>query len=601
MVKDIFLALFALLVLSGCKVPDRQSLQTDLLWKEWRTAEQHSYQQQSETKPFGLGHKKKAGKSYPSIMQKQPGEIRFYRRIGRNAVLSVSASVSKAMRADAKLIVESDFPDSLRREYRIRPGRRHLVHLNSFEQRIVRITFASRDGKLAWINPVLEQTPDSVVEPPEGLEAFRKRHRDDNVLIFLFDATNASHLSCYGYPKSTTPVMDSIAAEGVLWNNAIAQASYTIASTGSLFTGLYPSAFSMKYDQGVLQDSFKTMAEAFHESGYATALFTANPNASPLFGYGQGFDVTNQLYGNRKSAWETPVFASEFVEPVTSWLDSVRHRRFFGYVHFREPHDPYRPPPEYIVRFGGDPGFRSHHENFEELLQAPAEDRKKIIAAYDGGLNYVDEQLGKILNHLKKRNLDNNTITVILADHGEAFWEHGNFDHYYTLYNEVIRIPLILRFPGEGNLKGIRKHEVVGSIDLFPTFSSLFGFSQKGLHFNGRSLLPLLSGGSGSRERFLLTRTDKQTYSLRSQMFHLIDYSGDDPREDELFYLPKDPAERDNLAKGHPIVTSFYREQIRKQLKTISERRSRMPVKERKAVIDKQTEEQLRALGYVNK
>ncbi len=122
------------------------------------------------------------------------------------------------------------------------------------------------------------------------------------------------------------------------------------------------------------------MAEAFHESGYATALFTANPNASPVFGYGQGFDVTNQLYGNRKSAWEAPVFASEFVEPVTSWLDSVRHRRFFGSVHFREPHDPYRPPPEYIVRFGGDPGFRKQLKTISELRsRMPVKERKAVI------------------------------------------------------------------------------------------------------------------------------------------------------------------------------------------------------------------------------
>jgi len=598
--KGILLSLFILLILCGCKSSDRQSPKTDLLWKEWRTAEQHSYQQ-SPQKPFGFGYSKKAGKAHPSLMQKQPGEISFYRQIGSDAVLSVSIHLSKPERLNARLIVESDFPDPLRRRYPLQKGKRLRILLNAFQGRTVRITFEGRNAGLIWANPTLEQSGDSMVDQPDEPAAFRKRHRNDNVLIFLFDATNASHLSCYGYSKPTTPVMDSIATNGVLWKNAFAQASYTIASTGSLFTGLYPSAFSMKYDQGVLQDSFKTMAEAFREAGYTTALFTANPNASPVFGYGQGFDLTNGLYGNRKSAWETPVFANEFVDPVNRWLDSVRNHRFFGYVHFREPHDPYRPPPEYIRRFGGDPAFRGHYENFDEILRAPEEERKKIIAAYDGGLNFADEQLGKILGHLRKLGIDDNTIIVILADHGEAFWEHGNFDHYYTLYDEVIRIPLILRIPGENSLKGTRREEVVGTIDLFPTFCSLFGFSKKNLFFHGRSLLPFLTGSTSARDRFLLTRTDKQTYSIRSQIFKLIDYSADDPREDELFFLPADPMEKKNLAMTNPIVASFYREQIRSEQQRISEFRATLPGQEQKAVIDRQTEEQLRALGYLNK
>ncbi len=425
----------------------------------------------------------------------------------------------------------------------------------------------------------------------ERLRSFRNNHQNNNVVLFLFDATNPAHLGCYGYSKPTSPVIDSVAADGLIWENAIAQAVSTLPSTGSLLTGLYPEAHGMVIKRRVLPGSFKTMAEHFRESGFRTALFTANPNASPLSGYDQGFEKVWNLRQGRS------VSADEFVEPFKDWITQVQSQRFFAYLHIREPHWPYNPPTEYVARFYDGPPF--HLAELHPFQIPPADKQQQVLAAYDANLAFADAQLGKMLDYMRLLNLRNNTIIVILSDHGEAFWQHGKQGHNHFVNEETARIPLIIRFPDEPEWKGQREPAVVGSLDLLPTFADIFSFSRKGLAFHGQSLLPFLLGKAIPAGRFRLTQTSSQSlYAIRSDQFKYILHKKDVRAKDEFFHLPSDPGEQKNMIQDYPISSAYYRIQLQKVLKELKPLRK--SASEREAVIDKETEEELRALGYVN-
>ncbi|HET6267424.1 MAG TPA: sulfatase [Acidobacteriota bacterium] len=572
--------------------------QTINLWEDFRQAEQTCFEDSCDSPAFKARQFLFQGKRRPVLVQQSAGSISFYVELKRQPSFSYSLVLpKKGQRVKTGIVVETDFPTSLRHEYDAREA--NTLDLTPFEGRIVRLTLlaggpqSDLESSMMWVNPIIEQEGEPMRATVDRSQTFRERHRKDNLLIFLFDAGSAPHFGCYGYPKNTTPVIDSLARDGVMWQNAMTQAVSTYISTGSLFTGLYPDAHQVLKPHDALWDRFKTMAECFQEGGFQTALFTSNPNASPAKGYDQGFD----------SVWfprPGPISADQFVPVVTSWVRKHASQRFFGYVHFREPHAPYAPPHEFRARFDKHP---DDPLPAYEMYTAPRtkEEIGRIVAAYDANLAFADSQLGRILEALRNIGVDHNTIIVVLADHGEGFWQHGIQGHGHDVHAETARIPLILRIPGETHLRGIRKSEFAGNIDLLPTFLDLFALSQKGTLLNGESLLPILLNNA-SRTRPLFTQTAGQdAYALNTPLFRFLYYPKDDDRDNELYSWRDDPEEQHNLIERYPILASFYRVQLRKEMMRIRTQRPEIPESQKRhAVIDTETEESLRALGYVN-
>jgi len=572
------------------------------LIKDFPYAQQVDYVQQKDA-PFVREFGRIEEKKFESLIQKQPGSISFPLHLYGKPVLKYSIQFQERNTSDLEvgLSVESDYPEKTVRHFQPLLNQVNAVDLSEFAGRVVLITLSARSrnpdglgGTVTWVNPVIEQATPKTTINADQLQPFRDRQKGSNVLIFLFDAAGASHVGAYGYSRPTTPVIDSIASDGILWKNAFSQAVSTRASTGTLFTGVLPGVHKVLKKPTILKESFKTMAECFQEVGFETALFTANPNASEVAGFGQGFRYSWNL---RKGG---VVEANEVVPFVKRWLDQVKDRRFFGYVHFREPHEPYTPPAGILARFTSEPDFRLPY--FEAYVPPPDKAGiQKVITAYDANLAFADEQFGLIIQHLKQTGLYENTILVVIADHGEAFWAHGKQGHNSQVYEDMIHIPMIMRFPRSPELKGVRPEQLVGTIDLFPTFADLFQFSKKGIHLSGESLISFLVQGRKEPDRMMVSETSSQdAYALRSREFKYIHYRSDAGKA-EFYHLLSDPGEKRNVIGEYPALSSYYRSVLLNLLdenKVLASRLNAGP--EATAVIDAETEEELRALGYVN-
>jgi arylsulfatase A-like enzyme len=588
--------LLALIFFLSCRASGERRMVH--LYDDLRYAEQTDQHGARSTDAFEKTQSTIQGKFYTALIQRRPGAICFHVVVPKQSVLRYRLDLVGHSNPAPEVVVESDFPHPLRREFDPSAGSWMDIDLAEFQERAVSITFRTgggpdfpRDGSLTWIDPILEYREIPSKNLSYQLARFRERHKRDNVMIFLFDAASALHMGCYGYEKNTTSVIDSLARDGMLWSNSMTQAVSTITSTASLFTGMYPETHRMLEADNMLPEGFKTMAECFHEAGFHTALFTGNPNASPVMGYGQGFDT---IWFPRPG----PIFASQFVPEIASWTRRVRGGQFFGYVHFREPHHPYTPPPEFLSRFSSNPFLPL--PPYEKFRAPSAQDRERIIAAYNANLAYGDAQLGRILADLKAQNLFDNTIIVVLADHGEGFWQHGVQGHGADVHAETARIPMIVHFPREKGLRGVRRKEIVGSIDWLPTFLDLFGLSVKGTRVDGRSLLPILAGSPDSRP-FLLTGTAyRNAYALNTTEFRFIYYLKDRKKPGELYRQPSDLFETHNLSETYPILASYYRAALLREMERLGRSRPEISNTARKAMIDEEIRQELRALGYVN-
>ncbi len=338
-----------------------------------------------------------------------------------------------------------------------------------------------------------------------------------NVLLIVVDTLRADHLSTYGYARPTSPHLTQLAAQGTLFENAIAPSSWTLPVHASLLTGLYPHEHHVDNSGAVMGWDNPVLAAEFRARGYRTAAFSAN---TLLFcrrrGFGRGFihfeddfqslgsSFAQTFYGDLikhllfRLQWKRDLFGRRRAEQINQhalrWIDGG-HRPFFVFLNYMDVHDPYRPPEPYLHRYTKmrDPGSRAseHWEWFEHLT---VQQRQGAADAYDGAINYVDDHLQELMQDLKERGLDGNTLVVITADHGESFGEHGLMAHGSSLYRELIHVPLILWEPGKIPA-GKRINTPVSLTSIPATLLEEAGEAEHP-HFPQPSLAGLLSGGA---------------------------------------------------------------------------------------------------------
>jgi arylsulfatase A-like enzyme len=322
-----------------------------------------------------------------------------------------------------------------------------------------------------------------------GFAAEASAERPPNIVLVIWDAARADHLSAYGYPLRTTPNLESIASEGVRFDLCIVAAPWTLPSMASLFTGLHPRDHRVDSGNFSLSEEIPTLAERLRNAGYATAGYTANPWVGDFSGLSRGFDEFQEV-------WRTPdtsrnddgaEITNEWIE---DWLELTGDgaRPFFLFALYLEPHFPYRPPPAYRDRFAPpdlDPAILSrvqawhHPREVGYVLQAPdhevsPDEFRAMRALYDAELFYVDERLGELTDILRRRGVLDNTILVVTSDHGEHFGEHGFMDHKMTVFEAVVRVPLVIRFPPKLP-KGERVSALVQNVDLAPSLLAWAG------------------------------------------------------------------------------------------------------------------------------
>ena len=328
-----------------------------------------------------------------------------------------------------------------------------------------------------------------------------------NVVVIVVDTLRADHLSGYGYSRQTSPNLDHIAQNGVLFEEAFAAASWSLPSHASLLTGRYP--FEHGAEKGPLNERYLTIAEAFRDRGYRTGGFSAN---SFFFcrrmGMGRGFihfdDYSGSLtqaavrtcYGRYLEAFlnrlDLKIFpvrrtAPEVNSSFLRWINVKPQTPFFAVLNYFDVHDPYFPPQPYRTRFSKlkDPGGIIDESLASHGLPSTPDQLQGEIDAYDGSIAYVDDQIGRLLAELKKRNLTNNTLVVITSDHGESFGAHGLFIHGNSLYRGQIRVPLVFYWPSKIP-EGLRIPRPVSNAAIPATLLDLTGNG-------GKSQFPIAS------------------------------------------------------------------------------------------------------------
>ncbi|NNL66168.1 MAG: sulfatase, partial [Myxococcales bacterium] len=362
----------------------------------------------------------------------------------------------------------------------------------------------------------------------------RPAGRPPNVVVYLVDTLRADHLGVYGYERPTSPVLDRWAAQSVVFDRAYAPSSWTRPSVVSLLSGLDPIRHGVEDRLDVIPDDVRLLSEQLRSRGYATFAAVTNPNVLPEWGFGQGFDVFEDLdpdgQGTRADA------VSDWV--VSRMPELAARQPFLLYLHLLDPHAPYEPPAPYDERFPRIPALPANHS----------------IGRYDGEIAFVDAEFGRSLDALAERGLADDTLVIFLSDHGEELMDHGQLGHGATLFEEVVRVPLILRLP-RGAHAGARVATRVSLIDVFPTVLGLLGLPPApGL--DGRDLSPLLDGRGGSadlagRDLFLsLYTTGTRSNLVRGVLSGEHKYLRRSRPEasEALFDLARDPEEYEDRA-----------------------------------------------------
>ncbi len=449
--------------------------------------------------------------------------------------------------------------------------------------------------------------------------AFSKRvTRPFNVVLISIDTVRADHLGCYGYDVETSPNMDRLAEEAVLFTEALSQSSWTLPSHMSIMTSQYPSVHGVGPARRALAASTPTLAEVLSKSGFETAGFVSWVFLGSQWGFAQGFDTFRELWGAPMTA-DNPAGGAFTADVVTDaaveWVRGEHAGPFFLFVHYFDPHMNYEPPPPYDTMF--DPAYEGAasgewsrlkqyikwmNENPESISER---DLEHVIALYDGEIRYVDEHVGRLMNALDGEVGLENCLVVLTSDHGEEFNDHGSMEgHGWTLYNEVLRVPLMVRMPGRLSRAAV-VDSTVALIDLAPTILELVK-APAPESFQGRSLRDLLRGGgrdSDDKYTFAETYRFNRKRSVRGRRYKLIHTEdtgvgkgGVRWKENwELFDLLRDPNELTNLySEGSPVAEVLARRlELFREKETDASRRGD-PVE-----ISEENLELLRSLGYV--
>ncbi|MFH2107980.1 MAG: sulfatase [Chrysiogenia bacterium] len=371
-----------------------------------------------------------------------------------------------------------------------------------------------------------------------------------NICIVLSDACQASHLGTYGYHRNTSPQIDAFARDAVVYENAYTNAVITRASVATVFTGLYPDNHKVRLQGNLLPQKYLTLPEYLNAKGYATSVITSNFSISPRYGFTQGVDA---YFGVLEKYWASKEFS--IFDRFSNWLAKTPQVHF-SFMHYLHPHFPKVPPADFPVTFRPD-GKKVTLGRMNNLtikrktaILPNANELQEVTDGYDSSIAWVDSEFGKILSLLKGKKLYDDSMIIFLADHGEALGEHGIMGHGSTVYDETTRVPLIVKYPKNLNLKG-RVHQLVELADIFPTIAALFG---QQLKLDGRNLL---ANGFEKEmdDRFVVSRTGSHyaTYGLRwKNWLYLINLFNN---HEQLYSLATDPYRE--IGASHPAIRAF--------------------------------------------
>jgi arylsulfatase A-like enzyme len=431
-----------------------------------------------------------------------------------------------------------------------------------------------------------------------------------NLLVVSIDTLRADHTTPYGYGRDTTPGLSALAAQGTRFAVAYAPTPLTAPSHATLFTGQYPGSHGLLKNGVDLDARMRTLAEMLGEHGYQTAAVVSSFVLDARFGFDQGFDTYLDDFSiegatDKVETWKNHAVEGGFdtrADDTTRralrwlWVDRDAERPFFLFVHYSDPHNPYVPPASVSSRFPLPPLAAADVDD-------PAKQTlRKGVHDYDGEVAFVDQEVVRLLEELERLELEDETLVVVTADHGEGLMDHGRWFHGVDVHEEAVRIPLVVRWPGVVPA-GRRGTSPVELVDLAPTLLDLLGIEHGGERFEGRSLAGFLRGEAEPdrddpvflhRRRYAPqvvqgTRVSGEQHAVIQGSWKLIDHSQGD---DELYDLARDPEERDNRIDAEPERAAALR-------RLLDDWRSGHAEPRETPALDPEERRALEALGYV--
>ncbi|MDH4271457.1 MAG: sulfatase-like hydrolase/transferase [Candidatus Aminicenantes bacterium] len=424
--------------------------------------------------------------------------------------------------------------------------------------------------------------------------------RPDHIIIITLDAVRPDHLGCYGYSRGISPNIDRLAQQGVAFLNAYANAPWTKPSVASLFSSLYPNIHRTVDRDHSLPDQVRTMAERLKESGYFTCFFNGGNPLIHEFRFDQGFDFY---------AYEESLDSAEVVRKLQSFLPQAQGKNIFAYIHLMDTHLPYhlhegnrelaaQAPRNFV------PGQFERRDVREPTARGEltAEEKAYLVALYDEQIRYSDKTVGELTALLQTAGILDHSLLILTSDHGEELWDHENYEHGHSLYEEVLRVPLIMV---NEHLPAVRLESRVRLIDILPSIMELVrpGFDRDDLA--GESVWRYLKKDDGKRpvfaagtihgdEKFCLIKDDWKVILNTNDLTTnrpLIGFRAEDAVE--LYDLKSDPGERHNLRDGKSGEIAGLLKELASLINTES------PIQARKEILDQKTVERLKSLGYL--
>ena len=394
-----------------------------------------------------------------------------------------------------------------------------------------------------------------------------------NVILVTIDTVRADHIGCYGAKQAETPTLDALARHGVLFERAISQVPLTWPSHAAILTGTYPFQNGVQDFTGqTLAPQFRSLAQAFKQSGYATGAVVSAFVLDRSWGLARGFDFYDDAFSaqtfQQKDIGLVDRKAADSVTHALNWLKRTPRRPFFLWLHLYDPHSPYDPPQPYRT------AYRDH--------------------PYDGEITYADHELGRLITWLKANQLYSRTAIVVLSDHGESLGEHGEKEHGFFVYNSTVQIPLIVKPPVGSGVQPGRVDRPVETIDVAPALLHLAGVKDPALEkqFQSRGLFAADNTDAAYSETFYPFSSFgwSPLHALETSRYHYIDAP-----TPELYDLSSDPEEKNNIAAQQTATVAVLKDKVTALLND----RPFTPSAEAKSNLPPDAAEKLRALGYV--
>jgi len=434
------------------------------------------------------------------------------------------------------------------------------------------------------------------------LKKLRQFISDKNTIVIILDAARADHFSLNGYFRQTTPNIDKFAQGATVFFNAFSESLSTRCSIGTLFTGFPLSVTSLIKLRSRLPEKLVSIAELFKINKFKTTGFTGVGNIGSAFSFDKGFDEYFELYKEKEFYRKS----QEYLPYLFPWLESNKRKKFFLYIHFKEPHAIYIPLPPFQGMFS------QYFDKKVDLTkikfigpEMTDEEIEYVRACYDENLASADSVFGDLMQKIKELGLLEESIIIVTADHGELLGEHGGlFSHGSYFWEGGIHIPLIIRFPKDTPVSIIEKSESLVKIsDIFATLADIYQFKIPKELISGKSLLPLVLGADKEvNSQVIVEKREAPDYCYRTKKYKLYYWK---KIQAEFYDLEKDPKEKNNLFTIDNIIANFMLADLKKWIARQKKIRDlifegEIPEEESdNRQIDNKTLENLKALGYI--